>query len=194
MCVVSKLLSTTVHVESRNRYCNERKTSPTPASPECVATRMCSIYFVLGGAFYKSHRSACNGLVILSSSSSVLRWSLGGGVVGIGTQFARTLILVAPLTDFSKEPDMVQVLVTLMFSGEVPRHEPGVNNKIKTKTLMAQVDDERKRAELWLDGRDEVGLGLAAMDLGWSDSQSMGWTGLGSMKPSGANQTCPRKI
>lgn len=48
--IVIKLLSTTVHVESRNRNCNARKTSPTPASPACVATRICSIYLVFGGA------------------------------------------------------------------------------------------------------------------------------------------------
>lgn len=67
-CTVIRPLKTTVHVESRRRYCSARKTSPTPASPEWVATRMCSMYFVFGGA---------------------------------------ALILVAPLTDFSKEPDML---------------------------------------------------------------------------------------
>lgn len=50
--MVIRLLKTTVHVESRNRNCSARKTSPTPASPACVATRMCSIYFVFGGAAY----------------------------------------------------------------------------------------------------------------------------------------------
>src|SRR5262249_35587563 len=50
-CTVMRLLKTTVHVESRRRSCRARKTSPTPASPAWVATRMCSIYFVLGGAF-----------------------------------------------------------------------------------------------------------------------------------------------
>lgn len=45
-----KLLNTTVHVESRSLFCNALNTSPTPASPECVAIRMCSMYFVLGGA------------------------------------------------------------------------------------------------------------------------------------------------
>lgn len=41
---VTKLLNTTVHVESRNRFCKARNTSPTPASPECVAIRICSMY------------------------------------------------------------------------------------------------------------------------------------------------------
>jgi len=49
-CTVIRLLKTTVHVASRRRYCSALNTSPTPASPECVATRMCSMYFVLGGA------------------------------------------------------------------------------------------------------------------------------------------------
>jgi hypothetical protein len=62
-------LRTTVHVESRRRYCSARKTWPTPSSPECVATRICSMYLVLGGA---------------------------------------ALTLVAPLTDFSKELDIVR--------------------------------------------------------------------------------------
>jgi hypothetical protein len=65
---VMRPLNTMVHVESRSRYCSARMTSPTPASPEWVATRMCSMYLVFGGAF---------------------------------------LILVAPLTDFSKELDMM---------------------------------------------------------------------------------------
>lgn len=55
---VMRLLSTTVHVVSRSLCCRARKTSPTPASPECVATRMCSMYFVLGGAFWGQVRSA----------------------------------------------------------------------------------------------------------------------------------------
>lgn len=55
-CTVIKLLKTTVHVESRSRCCSALKTSPTPASPACVATRMCSMYFVFGGA-------ACRGTV-----------------------------------------------------------------------------------------------------------------------------------
>lgn len=43
-------LKTMVHVESRNRFCSARKTSPTPASPACVATRMCSTYLDFGAA------------------------------------------------------------------------------------------------------------------------------------------------
>ena len=43
-CTVIKLLNTTVHVESLSLFCNARKTSATPASPEWVAIRICSIY------------------------------------------------------------------------------------------------------------------------------------------------------
>jgi hypothetical protein len=43
-CTVIKLLNTTVHVESLSRFCKARNTSATPASPECVAIRMCSMY------------------------------------------------------------------------------------------------------------------------------------------------------
>lgn len=39
-----KLLNTTVHVESRSRFDNALNTSATPASPECVAIKMCSMY------------------------------------------------------------------------------------------------------------------------------------------------------
>jgi len=39
-----------VHDESRRRFCNARKTSATPASPWCVAIKMCSIYLDFGGA------------------------------------------------------------------------------------------------------------------------------------------------
>lgn len=55
-CTVIKLLKTMVHVESCNRYWSARKTSPIPASPEWVATRMCSIYFVFGGAFCETKK------------------------------------------------------------------------------------------------------------------------------------------
>jgi len=44
ICTVIKLLKTTVHVESRSLFCSTRNTSATPASPECVAMRICSIY------------------------------------------------------------------------------------------------------------------------------------------------------
>jgi hypothetical protein len=43
-------LKTIVHVESRSRNWRVRKISAMPASPLCVARRMCSIYFDLGGA------------------------------------------------------------------------------------------------------------------------------------------------
>lgn len=46
-------LKTMVHVESRSRSLSVRKTSATPASPECVARRMCSTYLALGGASYQ---------------------------------------------------------------------------------------------------------------------------------------------
>lgn len=45
-------LNTIVHVESISRYCSVRNTSPTPASPVCVANRMCSMYLDLGAASY----------------------------------------------------------------------------------------------------------------------------------------------
>ena len=79
-------LNTIVHVESRSRFCNARKISATPASPACVATRMCSTYLALGGAscFHEINEidsRAVNGRLL-------------------------ALILVPPLTDFSNEPDM----------------------------------------------------------------------------------------
>ena len=49
-CTMIKPLKTIVHVESRNRFVNVRNTSATPASPACVAMRMCSTYFDLGAA------------------------------------------------------------------------------------------------------------------------------------------------
>jgi hypothetical protein len=52
-CTVMRLLNTTVHVESRRRFCNDRNTSATPYSPEWVAIRICSMYFVFGGAAWK---------------------------------------------------------------------------------------------------------------------------------------------
>jgi hypothetical protein len=45
-----RLLNTIVHVESRNRLVRARKISATPASPACVATRMCSTYLDFGAA------------------------------------------------------------------------------------------------------------------------------------------------
>lgn len=84
-CTVIRLLKTTVHVESLSRCCRDRKTSPTPASSECVAMRMCSMYFVLGGAACKqnSRQRDCPPLCHPVSAGR------------------RTLIFVAPLTDFS---------------------------------------------------------------------------------------------
>ena len=108
-CTVIKLLNTTVHVESRSRFCSARNTSATPASPECVAIRICSMYlckekcqievriilgmlrgsyFVFGGAAYGRGMLAvqrCNAESRLSSCNLL------------------TLIFVAPFTDFSKE-------------------------------------------------------------------------------------------
>ena len=49
-------LKTIVHVESRNLFCKARNISAVPASPACVATRMCSTYFALGGASYEQTR------------------------------------------------------------------------------------------------------------------------------------------
>lgn len=43
-------LKAMVHVESLNLFCKARNISATPASPACVATRMCSTYFDLGAA------------------------------------------------------------------------------------------------------------------------------------------------
>jgi hypothetical protein len=45
-----KLLKTMVHVESRSRFVRARKISATPASPACVATKMCSTYLDFGAA------------------------------------------------------------------------------------------------------------------------------------------------
>lgn len=49
-------LNTMVHVESLRRSLSVRKTSATPASPERVATRMCSTYLDLGGAAYDNRQ------------------------------------------------------------------------------------------------------------------------------------------
>ena len=95
MWTVMRPLKTTVHVESRRRNCRARKTSEIPASPECVATRMCSMYLVFGGA-------ACRE----SWLADVRRRQRDGDRTK--DYIARTLILVAPLTDFSKEPDMAR--------------------------------------------------------------------------------------
>lgn len=49
-CTMMSALKAMVHVESRSRFSSVRKTSARPASPECVASRMCSTYLALGGA------------------------------------------------------------------------------------------------------------------------------------------------
>jgi hypothetical protein len=49
-CTMIMLLKTMVHVESRRRFVRARKISATPASPACVATKMCSTYFDFGAA------------------------------------------------------------------------------------------------------------------------------------------------
>lgn len=51
-CTMMSDLKTIVHVESLRRFCKARKISATPASPACVATRMCSTYLALGGASF----------------------------------------------------------------------------------------------------------------------------------------------
>lgn len=60
-CTMIKLLKTMVHVESRRRLVRARKISATPASPACVATRMCSTYLDLGAASYTAKSVDCNG-------------------------------------------------------------------------------------------------------------------------------------
>lgn len=77
---VIKLLKTTVHVESRNRWWSARNTSPTPASPECVATRMCSMYFVFGGA--ACERYSWSGPDNDKNKPTILAGTRGGGVYG----------------------------------------------------------------------------------------------------------------
>ena len=47
-----RALNTIVQAESRSRCWRVRKTSATPASPECVATRIVSTYLDLGAASY----------------------------------------------------------------------------------------------------------------------------------------------
>lgn len=108
---VIKLLKTTVHVESLSRCCRARKTSPTPASPACVATRMCSMYFVFGGAACSRRR--CQLFLFASSPPNVpamiacYHVAIASGRGCLGYMWPRTLILVAPLTDFSNELAML---------------------------------------------------------------------------------------
>ena len=56
-CRTMSALNTTVHVESRRRRCSVRNISATPASPVWVATRMCSMYFDLGGASWGTYHN-----------------------------------------------------------------------------------------------------------------------------------------
>jgi len=65
---VIRLLNTTVHVESRSLFCNALNTSATPASPECVAMRICSMYL-------------CDNKVNSMFKSS---FKVGGAVLGFG--------------------------------------------------------------------------------------------------------------
>lgn len=88
-CTVMRLLKTTVHVESRRRFCSDRKTSATPCSPECVAMRICSMYFVFGGAGWYGYQISDYPRCICDLIAQ------------------HTLIFVAPLTDFSKELAML---------------------------------------------------------------------------------------
>lgn len=64
-CTVIRLLKTTVHVESLRRCCSALNTSPTPASSECVAMSMCSMYFVFGGAAWQERDLDVSGVVQL---------------------------------------------------------------------------------------------------------------------------------
>jgi hypothetical protein len=50
ICTTISDLNTIVHVESRSRSCNVRKTSATPDSPPFVADKMGSMYFDFGAA------------------------------------------------------------------------------------------------------------------------------------------------
>ena len=85
-CTMMSDLKTIVHVESLNLFCSARKTSATPASPACVATKICSTYLDLGAASYFQPISWVSKLRL--------------------ERIAITLIFVAPFTEFSNEPAM----------------------------------------------------------------------------------------
>ncbi len=89
-CTMMSDLKTIVHVESRSLFCKARNISATPASPACVATRICSTYFDLGAASCYHNISGYR----FKRSPSV-----------------HTFIFVPPLTDFSKAPVMAAVEV-----------------------------------------------------------------------------------
>jgi hypothetical protein len=72
-CTVIKLLNTTVHVESRNRFCKARKTSATPASPECVAIRICSMYLCNKGSVRPQSGHGSGRLVLGLWRSSLMK-------------------------------------------------------------------------------------------------------------------------
>lgn len=88
-CTMMSPLKTIVHVESRSRCVNVRKTSATPASPACVATRRCSTYFDLGAA---SCSVPCEHTAMSYTAASIA---------------PPTFCFVAPLTDFSNDWDML---------------------------------------------------------------------------------------
>ena len=88
-------LKTIVHVESRNRFCSARNISATPASPAWVAMRICSTYLALGGASCFHEVNEIDSRVV------------NDGLLAF--------ILVPPLTDFSNEPDMVEVVVSKLY-------------------------------------------------------------------------------
>ncbi len=69
-CTIMRDLNTMVHVESRKRFWRARKTSPTAASPACVATRMCSTYLDFGAASYKYRHQQSSPLTWYFSASS----------------------------------------------------------------------------------------------------------------------------
>lgn len=87
-CTIISPLKTIVHVESRNRCVKVRKTSATPTSPACVATRRCSTYFDLGAA---SFSVACQHTLMSYTPLTA----------------EPTFCFVAPLTDFSNDWDML---------------------------------------------------------------------------------------
>lgn len=97
-----KLLNTTVHVESRRRFCKARKISATPASPECVAIRMCSMYLCKSQLFAYWRIVRLDGLYLdFGGAAYGEHMSVDSFSGALG--FLRTFIFVAPFTDFSKE-------------------------------------------------------------------------------------------
>jgi hypothetical protein len=103
---VIKLLNTTVHVESRKRFCSARNTSATPASPECVAIKMCSMYLFGRHGQLSSGGSGCGKNRTLTSEGRPVDMKVSKAMQGmLRSPFdcLLTLILVAPFTDFSNE-------------------------------------------------------------------------------------------